>query len=234
MVRKRLTTDRMLLLVALACLIYTGCLTQEAEIPQTPPVASRATYPLNDLEFEHNLLRVNTRQELADHLEVLIEAHPDLVFGYQRMALGEDKAVARIANYRLAQVHLELGCALHSFRESLTPTQNQQLGVPGFPHIKRAFQIILRFEPATNDAEFAPLLEPWYDVIRRRAYSVRSESSDDFCATVWIASGGPPHPPRPSSHSHEGGSSIDPWLDAENVCTHLESQYLGPLAPFVY
>ena len=92
------------------CFLSTGCGLVSNDSGIFQPSDQRL---LSKLERKHNKLRAKTKQELANSLETLIEAHPDLVFGYQRMVRSNEPAVANRARYRLAQVYLELGCSIH-------------------------------------------------------------------------------------------------------------------------
>jgi hypothetical protein len=211
-------------LIVILCLMNTACMTQEVQSPPTPSPSPSAHY-LNDVEVEHNLIRFNSRQDLANHVDVLIDAHPDLVFNYQRMALSEDKAVARIANYRLAQVHLELGCALYALQAKML---EPSFGVTIQRYIKHAFQLVLHLHTAKEDNPFEQTLAPWLDLVKHQS---RESDRFDFHGSCFNL---PSKKASPFGYLDIGGSPLEWRLDSGKVCEHLEGQYLGPLNPFIY
>ena len=217
-------------------------MTQEVQSPPTPSPSTSAHY-LNDVEVEHNLIRFNSRQDLADHVDVLIDAHPDLVFNYQRMAESDDPVVASIARYRLAQVHLELGCALDEVSQQAKKQATPQPGLEpiAWNHLERAYTNFTQASAGSFRMNAEQTLE-W-----REAYSAPSEPSTSY------ENGTPPSSKREEctalyhccdfslslDETHTEPHAIERALRYEThhsalICETLRTEYLGPLTPFVY
>jgi hypothetical protein len=212
-------------------------MTQEVQSPPSPSPSTSAHY-LNDVEVEHNLIRFNSRQDLANHVDVLIDAHPDLVFNYQRMAESDDPVVASIARYRLAQVHLELGCALdevsQQFRqqheraqsglESMSQIHLEQAGIEF--EKARGYKVLRdNLDPLGWQHAFSALVEPVPFVVYAKP---RRPKCPHFCCN-YDKTRAPP--------SHGNIITKDRLYAPHNstlICSTLETEYLGPLEPFIY
>ena len=240
MVRKITKTSSRLALAFVVCILSTGCGLVSDDSGIFQPSDQRL---LSKLERKHDKLRAKTKQELANSLETLIDAHPNLVFGYQRMTTSDDPVVANIARYRLAQVHLELGCALEEVAQQSKQQAESSSGLEpiAWDHLERAHTNFSQAS-ATSLQVNPDQTSKWheaYSALGEHATAYENGAPPPFerevcpphykCCDMGLSREKSPLAPEPVKRTLRHQTH-----DSALICKTLQTEYLGPLKAFIY